>query len=392
MKNVCLVLFVFSALFCSCSGKGKKSSEGVVALSLSMDKASDKVKLSQIASSVECVFLDTSGSVLIGEIVRVINKNDFVYIADKSAVYKYDKSGKYISHLRESGEGPDKYVSISDFQITPTGDIWILSRNNQCLYRYNVQYELQEKMPFDCWVSNISLVGSDKMLLYVGNETGGGNTKQLKQLNLLTKEISDGYLTINPKKSNYLHILSENTFSGGDAATSHYFFQPFNDTIYQISPQASVSPVFCVNIANKNIPVSFFDEEYENVMVFFQHLSKESYAYGTTLFAEYEHSYLFAFNQSGQQYLSVLPKDSSVDQCVFKSIVVDTHFRDYILPVNDLKTFVQENHELIIPLSASDILESVAGNMSKEELDVFKKKFKSEAEDQNPVLLCVRLK
>ena len=391
MRNGHFFVLFTLVLFSSCSYH-KNEGSSVEELSLSMNNVLESVKLSDIASSVKCISLETNDSLLIGDIVKVVQTEEFIYVADRNALFKFDNNGTVVTSLRKSGPGSDEYTNISDFQVASDGTIWLLSRNDRALYQYGENNIMKEKVKFDCWVSNICLISPNKMLLYVGNEVDGGYGKQVLQLDLMTKETSDGYLSIDEKKAKFLHIHSENYFSGGSQSFNRYFFQIFNDTVYEVSSDGALSSSFYVNIANRNIPASFFDTEYANVMDFFQNLSKNSYAYGTKLFAEYEDFYLFSFYQLGESYLSMLPKDKEKSECTFKNIKEDTNLLGYTFNFNDLNFYIQENNNLIIPLMNQDVLKYVEDKYGENEVVKLKERFNIVSEDQNPILLCVELK
>lgn len=386
-------MFFVLVLLSSCfSHEKKRGDANAMELSLLMNNVLEKVKLSDIASSVKCISLETNDSVLIGDIVRIIRTDEFVYVADRNTLFKFDNEGKVAALLQKSGFGPDEYANISDFQIASDGTIWLLSRNDRILYRYDEDNIMIEKVNFDCWVSNICLVNSNKMLLYVGNEITGGHGNQVLQLDLITKKISDKYLPIEANKENYLHVRSGNYFSGGSQPFKRYFFQQFNDTIYDISSDGVLSSAFYINIAGRNIPASFFEIEYSNVMDFFQNLSKTSYAYGSSLFAEYENSYLFSFYQFGECYLAIFPKEKRKGECVFKNIEEDTQLLGYTCSIGNLNVFIQENNNLIIPIAVPELLKYAEDRLGEEGVVNLKEKFNIFSEEQNPILLCVELK
>lgn len=393
MKNLCFVLFAFGMIVSSCSNRGQKNEEGsVLELKLSMDRVLDEVKLSAIASSVKCIPLETNDSVLIGPIARVIQSGEFMYVADRNALYKFANNGAVIASLQKSGPGADEYTAISDFQIAPDGTIWLLSQSNRTLYRYGMDNVLKEKISLDCWVSNICLVRPDKMLLYVGNEMDGGQGKQVLSLNLTTQKVADGYLPIDAKKGKYLHIRSRNYFSGGSQSLPGYFFQAFNDTVYKVSSDGVLSPFLRLNLADANIPASFFDVEYSDVMDFFQNLSKHPYAYGTNLFAELESCYLVSFYRSGECFFATLPKVKGESESVFKAIKEDSYLLGYTFDLNTSPFFVQKDNRLIIPLAVPELLTYIEDTFGEEEAAKFKTQFHIVSEDPNPMLLCVELK
>lgn len=74
------------------------------------------------------------------------------------------------------------------------------------------------------------------------------------------------YLEIDDNKSVYLHVKSLNHFSySGD---SRFFYQMFNDTIYTLNKGGVPTPEYLLSFADKNIPSSFYEQKYSNIMDF----------------------------------------------------------------------------------------------------------------------------
>ena len=89
------------------------------------------------SSTINLIPLETNDSVIIDEPVQILIKKGYVYVADNSAVYEFDMEGRVLASLRHRGKAPDDYLSITDIQPDETGNIWILSRNNQALLNYS---------------------------------------------------------------------------------------------------------------------------------------------------------------------------------------------------------------------------------------------------------------
>ena len=78
------------------------------------------------SSTINLIPLETNDSVIIDEPVQILIKKGYVYVADNSAVYKFDMEGRVLASLRHRGKAPDDYLSITDIQPDETGNIWIL--------------------------------------------------------------------------------------------------------------------------------------------------------------------------------------------------------------------------------------------------------------------------
>lgn len=387
MKTICFIILLLSLSSCV----QQKGESNIRCISAPTSTILQKVALSDIASDIELIPLETNDNSLINEIRKISYAKDFLYIADGLALYKYDSKGCLVYKLERQGRGPEEYIYISDFQINETGDAWILCRNSSSLYKYQDSI-LIDKIALEDWVSNIFLIDEAKMLLYIGNEATENNKHQLKLLDLESKCITNYYLPINDKKSQYLHVQSSNHFvCDFNSSEDVYFFQVFNDTIYSIDNCGEISSHCYFDINGLNIPTSFFDKEYENIMDFFQRLHKRSYAYGTNWFYENENSFFFSYFHNGEVFLSVIPKENIHAPFTFNSFIANFYSYEYFADLSDLDVFIQKDGTLIFTIYPFKWLENLSDKMQEDEIVKFKEAI-GYAEDMNPLLLKVKLK
>ena len=84
-------------------------------------------------------------------------------------------------------------------------------------------------------------------------------------------------------QAQYLFVFMTNVFQKAKDNAA-YFTQMFNDTIYSLSPDA-YKPKYVVNLGNHNIPKSFYEHNYRDIMDFFTRLHDENrFAYGINAF------------------------------------------------------------------------------------------------------------
>ncbi|MDR1259198.1 MAG: 6-bladed beta-propeller [Tannerellaceae bacterium] len=380
------------AMFCIITGCGpQKANEGENATILSVvpESMKNEVKISEAFSSAKYISLETSQELLLDNIQKIDHKDRFIYVSDRFAVYKFDEDGSLLSKIKKVGPGPDEYLSVSDFEVSEDGSVWILSRSNQTLYNYTWEGEMTGNIKLNCWAAKMLLVSPEEMWLYIGNEMNENNQHQLKMINPQTGSLISSQLEIDEKQAKYLHINSENHFSRGLNSRDMYFFKVFDDNVYRLSQDSTV-PALTVNINNKNIPPSFFENEYEDVMDFFQSLFNEgNYAYGTTAFTEYKNMYLYSYFYDREKRLSFISKEKKESVTDFKTIIEDANLFGYPVYLTELSLFFQKNNEIIIPLTPSDILQYAETNLSPEDLNKVKQVIRYTSDDQNPVLLLL---
>lgn len=383
------LLLLFS--FFSCTEKKPPRKSKLVTLSIKDVQLESSVRLSDIASLVECIPLETNNDLLISQITKVVSKANCLFLTDGKALYQFSEEGEALLKWQHAGLGPDEYINISDFQIDEKNNVWILSQSNKQLYKYNLKGALKEKIPLDCQVSKIYLMGSHNMSLYVGNNLEENNRFQLQLLDLRDGKVVDEFLPINSQKGKYLHIISRNSFVNSKKANDLYFFQAFNDTVYHLSA-GQMSPAYFLELNGNNIPKSFFEAEYKDVMDFFQHLFKYSYAYGTNLFFENESHCFFSYYYNKECYMAMLAKTTPHKGVLFKGFLEDVCLFGYPISLTDLSVFLQSNGDLFLSLNPYDIMEYADTHLDNVEREKLSQQLHYKGEDQNPILLKIRMK
>lgn len=373
-------------ILAGCTPQKKVEQVQMKTLHVNLQKEPHAALVSEISSAIQIIPLSTDSESLIGEINKIIYENDFIYISDGMAVYKYSLDGELLGKLNKRGEGAGEYISITDFQVNTKDMVWILDRNSKSLKKYNWDNELNEIVPLNDWVNNFYITNNDAVYLYIGNETDNGNAVRLKCFNLQTKDIIQEYLGIDSKKANYLHVRGGSSFSNEN--NSCYFFELFNDTVYSVS-EKGFYPEYHIDFDNKNIPASLYDREYENIMEFFQAVFSKSYPYGIPLFAKANDKCIFTYYYNQTCYMYITDENSQTTQN-FSSLREDKLLGGYPIDLADLPVSVYKN-KIILPALPSEIVEYAKENLPEDQTQEILQKIKYKSEDQNPVILMIEI-
>lgn len=337
-----------------------------------VDNVSDGICLSDFfrTSLVKLPHVDT---VLVGEIARVHNSGNNIYLSDVSSVFKFSQDGQLIGKISKQGEAPDEYLNVSDFQIDNNGYVWVLCRSARALYLYSWDGCLKKHFSVDLWVENFRLMG-DKLYLYTGNEISNDNACQLHVLDTHSGNLLRDFKPVDEHQSSYLFVKGANIFQGSSCDTLCYFSQLFNDTVYRVTPN-TFSPAYVFDWGGKNIPSSFYEKRYDNVMDFFQQLhSDNTYAYGINSFAVTDDgTFNVTYFYKGKCYCAVVPALGVDKPLVFNNFTVSCLPKDYKVDLSETSVFSQDDGSLVIPLDMVSLSE----------------KMEDVSEDANPMLLVV---
>lgn len=374
---------LLSLLFAACMKQGNVPVQ-TIEVSLPASEA-PAVHLSEMASSVACIPLETNDSILIGEPVQIVLQDEVVCVADHAALHKYDLSGKWLASVKRRGSGPEEYLGITDMQLDADATPWVLCRTGKALYHYSWNGDLLKKIPLAAWVERIRFLDG-KMLLFAGNAKDETNAHQLMLLDLESGQVIGRRLPIDDNKAAYLHVQSPNHFCRSNG--QHCFYQVFCDTLYTLSRNAEVTPCSVVNFAGKNIPPSFYAASYQDIMDFFQHLSKGDYAYGISLFLEKHDAQWLSYLYGGHVYwhVSKAGTGKSVNR-----LIDDVCLEGYPIELDETACFVQDDASVVFPLSPYLLMEHAGENMDAGKCRMLREKIRYAGDEQNPVLLKITM-
>lgn len=133
MKIIKIVLcLIILYTWNTCKSQSEPSSDfpdNVESININPDDSQMKNALaSNIIDSCHFIQLETSDSIIIGNIKQIFEAGDKYYIYDNSSdiIFIFSQNGHYLSRISKKGRGPQEYVRINDvFVDTLTNDIII---------------------------------------------------------------------------------------------------------------------------------------------------------------------------------------------------------------------------------------------------------------------------
>ncbi len=204
--NRVFVLFLI-VIFYSCDRKSDNNINGdsITRIDLLTEPESTIKKLSEIATTVEYIPLQTTeNSFITSFVLKIVNKDDRIYIQNsqmRNEILCFNRDGKFLFKLQNSGRGPEEYTFISDFDVSSDNkSLTILSVIDHKLLFYGISdtgfafhrsIKLGDPVP-----DNIGLVPeTDNIFLAIGPWRGDAPT-----LSLLINSVVD---TIHFKQNCY---------------------------------------------------------------------------------------------------------------------------------------------------------------------------------------------
>ena len=392
MKALKTIAYIgFACLMSACSSPKTEEAQGLKTIHVAVDNLRTDVKLSEFAEA-KLIPLPTSDDVLIGNINRIRTSEKSICISDGNALFRFSHSGEFLGKIEKKGQGPEEYKSISDFVIAEDENVWVLPSDKSSLMLYDWDNRLVKELKIESSYSSRIYRMGDKLLLNNGHFITENNRHTLQVIDLNTGEVINRFLPINEYKAKYLYLVESNNFTSGENDSTYYFNTVYNDTIYRISPHTCQAyQAFDWN--GKNIPADFYHQNFNDIMEFSKNLS-DGKIYGTTLQVHSTNYQWIGYAHKGKgAYSVILSKDGS-KQAVIQKVCIDEL---YNFPMSttgngwtDIK-YVTGYNEIVFILQPMDILEYI-DEYAPEAMDDIKKKIQYTSDDQNPVLLMVKLK
>ena len=195
MKNLTSILLII--LLCSCGrSKYQAKVDELIKIDLLSDADMTLSNLSEIASDIQYIPLQTIDSSLISRIDKVVIQGDKIYVNNRGTdIICFDKIGSFVGRLSKVGRGPGEYTWIQDFDISSDSKKLILLSNGKVLL-YNVngdEYTFSKSLDLYEGVLKISFIpGTDNIIVsngpWFGNETSLNLVINLDRDTLLLKQ------------------------------------------------------------------------------------------------------------------------------------------------------------------------------------------------------------
>ncbi len=373
MKKIYFLLIL--PLVVGCASREQQS---IDTIDINIHNVKQAIYTSSFVNDVKLISLETKDECLIGKIKCMTFKNNYIYIADNRALYKFDDKGYYIEQIKKNGMGPDEYLNISWFDIDSLDNAYILSYNDRCIYKYNWDGHLIEKIEIDFLGKQMQLTNNE--IITYGNP--GDGVPKIKKTPY-SKLNNENILTINPVISKYLYYESViPVFTQTDSCV--YFCEPYNDTIYSISNN-TVNYKYLINYSGLNIPRKFMLKKHKDIREFNEKLNKHNYIRNFGFFAETHDYFINEFKQSDKLYFALINKEN-------KECIVANEVRDDLLLANyRIYPRCVDKQRIIAKFDVEDLKE-YTNVLDKETKNRIMNLIEYSGADANPILYIGMLK
>ena len=259
MKNL-VVLFIV-VLICSCTNrKGiKKDSASDKFFDINFEQAltnKQELRLSQMASDVEYIKLETGDDFMVRPVVRYFFTDSLIFVSNNYEILKFSRDGKFLKKIGAPGKGPGEIDLIRCASFLPEERLIAVHLNwKRELLFFSFDGELVKTEKFDVNIWNIKVLPGKKYIVY---EVGGSGTEEntfcLMDENRDTLSVVQNYgKWISPPRTMSIMIgypdFEPFYFNRG----MYHFKAMYNDTVY-FEDSGRILPGYFINMGKYRLP------------------------------------------------------------------------------------------------------------------------------------------
>lgn len=262
MKITFLTLIVLLIFSCKNNSKTESSVTAVDPgkfFEIDLEKGFDNkqtVPLSQIASDVEYIVLETGEECMVRPVVRYYFTDSLILIRNFDHILKYSHDGKFIKRIGASGRGPGEIDVIRNMSVLPDKKTLTVQKNYQReMLFFSFTGELIKTLNYEPQIESFKILPDGNYLTY---ESGADGTEEI--MFCLMNQNWDTLSTV----SNYSKWTSAPStmqiMIGYPEFEPFYFSQNlchlksmYNDTVYKIS-SGKIVPEYFINLGKYKLP------------------------------------------------------------------------------------------------------------------------------------------
>ncbi|MDR2916491.1 MAG: 6-bladed beta-propeller [Tannerella sp.] len=304
MKKL-IYIFLFPLAILSCHTKGDETNT-IETIRVDLEN-SDYIRLSSFFDRISYTLLEDSESSLIGEIDKMEIKDGYLFIVSYKKVLVFDaKTGAFTSGLDNHGEGPGKYISLTDMYPETSGKkTEILDMGGRKIIQYDYDGNMIKEIPLPFSSLSFHKKDNDYYLFFNGNITSDDSDARLIHYNAKDQKIEHEYFPVDKHMAQYFHVFGGRNFNRFSRLS---FVSSPEHIIYEITDDWETIPLYKIDFGKNQTPESFYEKDYSDIADFATKAISNGYIYMLMNLVEDDKYIFFSNRYNDKTYWSVYDK------------------------------------------------------------------------------------
>ena len=295
MEKILLILALILTAFNS------KELEPVNVIDVLSAPKSVMTNLSEIATDIEYIPLETTDNSLISRINTLKVRGNYIYVGTLDNVLCFDKSGKYLFKLDKKGRGPEEYEFLLDFDVDANNTILAVpSQKDILLYKQTDKgFIFINRLNLPISPQIINFTGKSNNILLQYSNTDGTKPFSRELINLKGETLISwpNYMKYQLQEKMVVMSRYENT--------SYYFKNDLflkevgNDTILKLTEKNKIESFLIFDSKNKRVTpevrsnVKYYAEHMYEYFVLQKIFGSERFIYYTFSYNKVSHPEIY---------------------------------------------------------------------------------------------------
>lgn len=247
------------------------------------DKLAKEHPLSEIASEIEYIPLETNQQSLIRNMKGAYFIEERIYVHTPNQLMLFDRQGKFLRNLGKKGRGPEEYQQCSQVAVDYTdGSIWVYDVLSNSMSHYDQAGSMRDRFTLSAGgapVDGIILDGEGNLvLLFTDMVTAGkGVVSDMAKIFTVSGELLRTIPSALGKKeqANASLMMPNETMYVKDNEV--YIKESRNDTLYRIDRDGK-HPHFIIAYPAHKMPLEtfYFNNDFGNKYIYMQQVAEGS--------------------------------------------------------------------------------------------------------------------
>lgn len=208
------------------------------------------------------------GATDFSRIEKAIVRGDRIYLqatrGRERDLFVFGRDGRGIGQVGRRGQGPREYLQVTDFDVTPSGDIYFLDGQRDRLFRYDADLAYIDDRPFTYDASTIQAVDGGFLFgLTAWNELDYAGVEVIRTdtaLNVVDTSLAyDGLFDNAYWISGYIFIRTADGIS---------YNQPIDNRVYLFDSSGTLRDSLEFDFGSRNVPDAYKTDVERNLPEF----------------------------------------------------------------------------------------------------------------------------